>query len=88
MDRKRNDDDLAYGRYSGGESGEQQGDGATGDRGLFSDVYGRIAAHRPGAGAATQGGAAQGGPSGQVCSLPPLTFVIRLHLRAASWTDG
>jgi hypothetical protein len=60
MDRKRNDD-LAYGQYPGGPGGEDE---ATGQRGLLSDVYGRLA-HRPAQGNAPQGGAPQGAP-GQV----------------------
>jgi len=62
MDRKRNDNDLAYGQYPGGPGGEDE---ATGQRGLFSDVYGRLA-HRPAQGNAPQGGAPQGNAPGQV----------------------
>jgi hypothetical protein len=66
MDRKRNDDDLAYGQDHRGPPGEDE---AAGQRGLLSDVYGRLA-HRPAQGNAPEGSAPQGSAQGQVSSPP------------------
>jgi hypothetical protein len=69
MDRKRNDDDLAYGQYHGGPGGGDHDEEATGQRGLLGDVYGRLA-HRPAQGHAPQGSApASVSPSSSSSSL-------------------